>query len=100
MDKSHYEELYKSSVSLTEGEEQCCDKCCDPVIFHLRDNYHEFTMALSTVIECIVFAIQNGDLPKLPLSWLEDVDYACGTAFSEDERNYYPDDNFPRKGSI
>ena len=94
---TNHNELLKERVTMESAEEIVCKKCYEPVIFHLKDKKHEFSMGLSTVLECLIFAIQQGDLPKLPMSWLADIDDVCHTAYSEDKRNYYYDDNFPRK---
>ncbi len=92
-----HNEMNDKKVVLESSEEIVCNNCPETVIFHLKDNNHEFSMGLSTVIECLIFAVQCGELPKLPLSWLTDVDRANYSSYSEDERNFYFDDNFPRK---
>lgn len=68
-----------------------CENCDESVIFHLKRNEEEITIGLSTILECITFAIQVGDLPKLPMSWLADADAVCGTYFTQDDRNCYSD---------
>ena len=92
MDTNNHQEMNEHSVDLEKAEEIACDKCCESVIFHLRDKEHEFTMGLSTVLECIMFAIEQGDLPKLPMSWLADADHVCGTFYSDDPQYCYWDE--------
>ncbi len=91
-------EIFFNRADIKEAERIHCDNCFEQIVFHLRDSQdREFSLGLSTVIECLVFAIQTGNLPKLPLSWLSDADIVCDTFYAEDERNVYSDCNFPRK---
>ena len=92
MDTNNHQEMNDTKVDLKKAEEITCDNCCESVLFHLRDQEHEFTMGLSTVLECLMFAIRQGDLPKLPLSWLGDADDVCGTSFSEETQYTYWDE--------
>lgn len=68
-----------------------CDTCSEQVIFLLRDKHHEFSVGLKTIIECLAFAVKNGELPKLPQSWLSAADIVCETNFSFDEEICYYD---------
>lgn len=69
-----------------------CENCDESVIFHFKDsNQNDYALGLSTVLGCITFAIQCGDLPKLPMSWLADADFICGTEYANDNRNCYSD---------
>lgn len=69
-----------------------CENCDESVIFHFKDsNQNDYALGLSTVLRCITFAIQCGDLPKLPMSWLADADSICGTEYANDNRNCYSD---------
>lgn len=42
---------------------------CYPVVFLLRDNYHEFTLGLDTVLQCLHFAEEQGAIPPIPDDW-------------------------------
>lgn len=98
MDNKKCEEIFFNRAQLEEAERMHCDSCFEQVVFHLKDvNGSDFSLGLSTVLNCLVFAIQAGNLPKLPQSWLADADFACNTSFSDDEKACYPDHNFPRK---
>lgn len=73
-------------------ERVSCDNCNESVIFHFKDsNQNDYALGLSTVLGCITFAIQCGDLPKLPMNWLADADFICGTGYANDNRNCYSD---------
>lgn len=73
-------------------ERVSCDNCNESVIFHFKDsNQNDYALGLSTILGCITFAIQCGDLPKLPMSWLADADSICGAEYSNDNRNCYSD---------
>ena len=43
------------------------------LFFDMKDNYHEFQIGLKTILECIIFAEKEEQIPKLPLSWYTDV---------------------------
>lgn len=75
-----------------------CENCNESVIFHFKDSkQNDYALGLSTVLECITFAIQCGDLPKLPQSWLSDIDSIYNTDYAYDKDISYFDKNFPRK---
>lgn len=79
-------------------ERICCENCDESVIFHFKDSKkNDYALGLSTVLECITFAIKNGDLPKLPQSWLSDIDSIYNTDYAYDKDISYFDSNFPRK---
>ncbi|MDH2431029.1 hypothetical protein QCD60_30380 [Pokkaliibacter sp. MBI-7] len=49
---------------------QCCD---EPLLFAMRDNYHAFSMPLTTIMGCVAIAEARGILPPLPESWWVEV---------------------------
>ena len=52
-------------------------------------------MGLSTVLECLIFAVRNGDLPKLPSSWVSNVSRVYNIYISDDVESditYYDED--------
>lgn len=98
MNSKKCKEILLNRAATKEAEKMHCDNCFEQVVFHLRDsNGCDFSLGLSTILECLVFAIQKGNLPKLPQSWLADADFVCNTSFSDNKKNYYSDCNFPRK---
>ncbi len=46
-----------------------CDNCFENLIFALKDNSHEFSIGLLTILECLKFAEDNGAVPTLPYEW-------------------------------
>ena len=48
----------------------CCD---DPVFFAMRDNYHEFSMGLFTILECLKLAENRGYVPKISEDWWTEI---------------------------
>lgn len=50
-----------------------CDVCEEALLFAMRDNYHEFSITLSTVLECLRAAEQAGEVPPLPNDWWHQV---------------------------
>ncbi|MDR2572763.1 MAG: XRE family transcriptional regulator [Desulfovibrio sp.] len=51
------------------AEEKFADCCADPLLFAMRDNYHEFVMGLFTILQCLRLAEKEGHVPSLPEGW-------------------------------
>lgn len=99
MDTTNHQEMNDHRANLESAEEIACENCCEAVIFHLRDKENEFTVGLSTVLECLMFAIESGDLPKISHGWLADADKVCGTSFSAHDNLSYPDESYWKRKS-
>lgn len=69
------------------GERIVCENCSERVVFLMKDKDHEFSVGLTMVLQCLEFAVRNGDLPKLPSSWVGAVERAYDVQF-EDEAWY------------
>lgn len=41
----------------------------DYMVFAMQDKHHQFTLGLSTILECLHAAEQEGAVPALPESW-------------------------------
>lgn len=46
-----------------------CDKCSEQILFRMKDNYHEFSMGVETILNCLRLAEEKGAVPKLPDEW-------------------------------
>lgn len=98
MEEKELKEIFFNRAEVENAEQIVCDNCFEEIVYMLRDSHgQEFSLGLTTVLECIAFAISEGNLPKLPISWLSDVDHAYGTAFSENEEIHYSDNRFLRE---
>lgn len=53
-----------------EVESPCTE---DTLFFCLQEGNNQFRIGLSSVIECLVFASENGDIPELPAEWLNQI---------------------------
>lgn len=92
MDEKELKEMFFNRAEVENAEQIVCDNCFEQVLFMLQDSQgHDFSLGLTTVLECLAFAISEGNLPKLPISWLSNVDHTYGTAFSENEEIFYSD---------
>ena len=90
-------ETFENRASLQSVNSEECEKCSEHLVFALEDSTgHNFSMGLSTIIECLMAAIREGDLPKLPLSWIIDADYVCNTSYSADKTVFYMDSKYPK----
>ncbi|GHV09415.1 hypothetical protein FACS1894217_13680 [Clostridia bacterium] len=69
MDINH-DKILANRAGVYSAEYATCDNCNETVLFAFRDSKgNEFSIGLSTVLDCVAFAIMNGDLPKLPVEW-------------------------------
>lgn len=100
MDNLKHKEIFFNRAEVENGEEIYCDNCFEQVVFFLKDNEHEFSMGLSTVLECLLFAVRNGDLPKLPSSWISNVSRVYNIDTSDDAESditYYDEDYYRKR---
>jgi len=45
-------------------------ECChEELVFAMQDTHHQFSLGLSTVLECLAIAEKDGFVPKLPEDW-------------------------------
>ncbi len=102
MENSELKEIFFNRADIKSAERMVCDNCFEHIIFMLEDSkQHKFSVGLRTILECITFAIKNGDLPKLPRSWLDDIDQVYGTAFSSDEDiSYYDWETYKKRNKL
>ena len=96
MDKKQHNEIFFNRAEVESAEQIACDKCFEQVVFSLKDNYHEFSIGITTVLECLAFAIYQGNLPKLPRSWCADVERALNITLGE-EISYYDYETFKER---
>lgn len=96
MDTLNQKEIFFNRAEIKEAEEIHCDNCFEEVVFLLHDKYHEFSMGLTSVLECLAFAIGNGNLPKLPESWVSDVENALNVHFDK-KISYYDYETFNKR---
>jgi len=55
--------------------ESLCDKHFEKIVFSLKDSTgNNFSLSLSTVLDCLYFAINQNHLPRLPSYWIEGAD--------------------------
>lgn len=88
MENIDHKEIFFNRAEAVEAETMYCENCCEKAVFLLKDKDHEFSMGLTTVLQCIEFAIRSGALPKLPMSWCADVGDAYDIGFDCDVSYY------------
>ena len=95
MENIEHKEIFFNRAGAVEAEKICCENCCEKAVFLLKDKEHEFSMGLTTVLQCLEFAIRNGCLPKLPNSWVGAVERAYNLEF--DDSTQYSDYEFQKR---
>lgn len=92
MEEKKFKEVIFNRAEVEKAEQVVCENCFEHMVFMLKDSHgREFSLGLRTVLECLAFAISEENLPKLPISWLSDVDHNYGTGYSENEDIFYSD---------
>ncbi len=60
----------------------------EPIInqlyFEMKDNHHIFQLGLSTILECLLYAEQKGEVPQLPGDWKNTVSDIYGIHIESD----------------
>lgn len=46
-----------------------CEQCTEDYLFFMKDQEHEFSIGLKTVLACLAFAEEKGAVPSLPHEW-------------------------------
>lgn len=69
MDKNNHKQALSNKATITAGEKVSCENCSEKLLFHLHDNFHEFTLGMTTILQCLRFAEDKGAVPKLPSEW-------------------------------
>lgn len=49
--------------------EVLCPHCEEALVFGMRDKAHEFSIGLSSILECVVIAEHMGYIPSFPDEW-------------------------------
>lgn len=61
----------------------------EQLYFELEDKDHVFQIGIRTILECILFAAKEKQLPNLPMTWYTEVcsryDIPLSELFGEDE---------------
>lgn len=99
MDNLSHKEIFFNRAEVENSERIHCDNCFEQVVFLLRDKDHEFSMGLTTVLDCLAFSIKNGDLPKLPESWVSDVENVLNIHLDE-EISYYDYETYKKRNPV
>ena len=74
MNKKQNEKIYHNrAIALSAHDHVNCESCFENLVFAMRDNNHDFSLGLSTVLECLNIAEKEGYVPKLPAEWWIDV---------------------------
>ncbi len=68
-DKNDLSFYVDNPAQLVTGQSPECDVCNEALLFAMKDNYHQFSITLSTVLECLRAAEQAGEVPPLPSDW-------------------------------
>lgn len=71
MEPKDHQAVLENRVSLTEKiRDPICEQCDELAIFALQDKFgNEFSLNLSTMLECLKFAEDEGIIPPISEVW-------------------------------
>lgn len=46
-----------------------CEDSLEELVFAMRDQSHEFSLGLTTILRCLAIAEKEGYVPELPSEW-------------------------------
>ncbi len=55
-------------------DHSACEECMEDYVFAMKDKHHEFSIGLTTILECLSLAEKEGAVPKLPNDWWIEVE--------------------------
>ncbi|SDP01787.1 hypothetical protein [Desulforhopalus singaporensis] len=77
-----HERILKNRANLNNlkepGQDAWCENCDERLIFSLRDDHHEFSLGMRTILECLKFAEEQGEIPKIPRKWWNKISVRHG----------------------
>lgn len=84
MSEDKNKEIFFTRAEVKAAERIACDNCFESTVFLMKDKDHEFSVGLSTILQCVEFAIKQGQLPKLPDSWCSSIGSRYNIWFDDD----------------
>jgi len=68
-----------------------CEACDERMIFAMVDSHDkQFDIGLTTILQCLNYAIEHGVLPKLPSTWVRNIhssftniDFSINTVYND-----------------
>ena len=64
--------IYANRAELEQDEvidHTTCERCMEDFVFAMKDNYHSFSIGLTTILQCLFIAEKEGYVPALPRDW-------------------------------
>lgn len=59
----------RAQLSGVPATDQGAHHCAHHLLFALRDKHHDFSLDVTTVLQCLQFAQDEGAVPALPDDW-------------------------------
>ncbi|KGQ52481.1 hypothetical protein [Gallibacterium anatis] len=68
-DKNDNKQILLNQTHFSKIEDFDCLECDEPAYFVLQDKYHSFSLSLSTLLNCLKFAENEGVIPAIGEEW-------------------------------
>ncbi len=92
MNASKHQRVFFNRAFAESAERQICEGCFEPLVFAMRDKHGVlFSVGLTAMLQCLRFAVEKGDLPRLPGSWCGEVDSRYDTGLHDSDGVWYDD---------
>lgn len=72
MFKKKSDVIYKNRTDLEQLrtiDHTDCGRCSEDLVFAMKDNHHQFSIGMTTILRCLAMAEKDGYVPKLPDEW-------------------------------
>ncbi|MCT4533775.1 XRE family transcriptional regulator [Halodesulfovibrio sp.] len=66
-------ELQSDNPATQHDDLSGCENCSEEVIFAMEDSFHQFSIGLRTILQCLDLAEIKGSIPPLPDEWWNEV---------------------------
>ncbi len=70
MNREQHEKILSNRAEVNRTERIHCENCFEEIIFALKDSRgNEFSLGLSTVLECLKHSERERVIPPIPYDW-------------------------------
>ncbi|WP_437559496.1 hypothetical protein [Acidithiobacillus sulfuriphilus] len=69
LDKMDHEAILENPAKFRPDEQGESLATMEEIVFALRDRHHEFSMDLTTLLQCLRLAEREGGVPELSKTW-------------------------------
>ncbi|KAE9541341.1 hypothetical protein HT665_04235 [Ursidibacter maritimus] len=65
--------ILSNNAKLFAANNSQCNQCDETLIFAMQDQYHQFSIGITTILECLKFAESQNAIPKISEDWWDQI---------------------------